>query len=365
MLKLPYENSKEWLKQRIAQLQESKANTEGYVENDETHYVRFGWFILIVGFGGFMLWASFAPLDKGVPATGTVIADGQRKVIQAPLAGVVEEILVRDGTVVKEGQVLARLNNLQATAQVTGADQAVSGLRSQVKALEISVANQEAQEKYLKEQLVGMQELAKEGYVARNRVLELQRTYHQVSAALAENRGNLARYRSQLNEQESRLAAFQFDLNNTEIKSPVDGSVVNLEVFTKGAVVQTGFKLMEVQPSNADLIIETRVPVHLIDKVHPGLKVETLFTAFNQRVTPKVPGVVLVVPDERSQDPRTGEPFYKVQVQVTEEGKKMLRDKKVRPGMPADVFIVTGERSMMSYLLKPLTDRMHFSFTEE
>lgn len=365
MLKLPYENSKAWLQQRIADLQESKANTEDYVEHDEKHYARIGWLILIVGFGGFMLWAAFAPLDKGVPATGTVIADGQRKIIQAPLAGVVEEILVRDGTLVKEGQVLARLNNLQATAQVTGADQAVAGLRSQVKALEISVANQEAQEKTLKEQLSNMQELAQEGFVPRNRLLELQRNYHQLSATLAENRGNLARYRSQLTEQESRLAAFRFDLNNTEIKSPVDGSVVNLEVFTKGAVVQTGFKLMEVQPSNADLVIETRVPVHLIDKVHPALRVEVLFPAFNQRSTPNIPGVVTVVPDERTQDQRTGEPFYKVQVQVTEQGKKMLRDNKVRPGMPAEVFIVTGERSFLSYLLKPLTDRMHFSFTEQ
>lgn len=365
MLKLPYENSKAWLQQRIADLQESKANTEDYVEHDEKHYARFGWLILIVGFGGFMLWAAFAPLDKGVPASGTVIADGQRKIIQAPLAGVVEEILVRDGSVVKAGEVLARLNNLQATAQVTGADQAVTGLRSQVKALEISVTNQEAQEKTLKEQLSNMQELAQEGFVPRNRVLELQRNYHQLSATLAENRGNLARYRSQLTEQESRLAAFRFDLNNTEIKSPVDGSVVNLEVFTKGAVVQTGFKLMEVQPSNADLVIETRVPVHLIDKVHPDLKVEIIFSAFNQRSTPNIPGVVTVVPDERTLDQRTGEPFYKVQVQVTEQGKKMLRDNKVRPGMPAEVFIVTGERSFLSYLLKPLTDRMHFTFTEE
>ena len=365
MLKLSYENSKAWLKNQMAQLQESKANSSEYEEKDERHYVIFGWLVLLLGFGGFILWATFAPLDKGVPAPGTVIADGQRKIIQAPLQGVIDEILVKDGTPVKAGEVLVRLNNLQATAQFTGAQQAVTGLQSQVQALEISVKNQEAQQKFLEEQLSGMQELAKEGYVARNRVLELQRNYHQVTAALAENRGNLARYRSQLTEQQSRMESLRFDLNNTEIKSPVDGSVVNLEVFTKGAVVQTGSKLMEVQPSNADLIVETRVPVHLIDKVHPGLKVETLFSAFNQRTTPKIPGVVTVVPDERSQDQRTGEPYFKVQVQITEEGKKMLQNNRVRPGMSADVFIVTGERSLMSYLLKPFTDRMHFTFIEE
>jgi protease secretion system membrane fusion protein len=74
---------------------------------------------------------------------------------------------------------------------------------------------------------------------------------------------------------------------------------------------------------------------------------------------------VIVLPDNRSQDPRTGEPYYKIQVAVTDEGKRKLRDNKVRPGMPAQVFIVTGERTMMSYLLKPITDRVKTSLHEE
>jgi protease secretion system membrane fusion protein len=207
--------------------------------------------------------------------------------------------------------------------------------------------------------------LAKEGYVARNRVLEVQRTYFQLSGSLAEDQGNLARYRTQLAEQESRLAAFEFDLRNTEVKSPVDGSVLNLEVFTKGAVTQMGMKLMEVEPTNAALIVDAQVPVHLIDKVYVNLPVELLFSAFNQRSTPNIPGKVIVVSSNRTQDPRTGEPFYKIQVEVTEEGKRKLRDNKVRPGMPVEVFIITGERTMMSYLIKPLTDRIKTSLNEE
>jgi protease secretion system membrane fusion protein len=120
-----------------------------------------------------------------------------------------------------------------------------------------------------------------------------------------------------------------------------------------------------VEPKDAALIVEARVPVHLIDKVHVDLPVELLFPAFNQRSTPNIPGKVIVVPNNRTQDPRTGEPYYKIQVEVTDAGKRKLRDNKVRPGMPAQVFIVTGERTMMSYLLKPITDRVHTSLREE
>lgn len=365
MLKLPYENSKAWLRNQIAQMQEARANEADYVEHDERHYARVGWIVLLVGFGGFMIWALFAPLDKGVPAQGTVITDGQRKTIQAPLNGVIEEILVKDGDQVKAGQLLARLNNLQASAQATGAQQAVLGLRAQVAGLKDSIGNKELQVKFLKQQLNDMEELARDGYVARNRVLELQRNYLQISGSLSEDRGNLVRYQSQLTEQEGRLKAFEFDLNNTEIKSPVDGSIVNLEVFTKGAIVQPGSRLMEVAPSEGALIVEAKVPVYLIDKVHLNLPVEILFPAFNQRSTPNIPGMVTVVPNDRTQDPRTGEAYYKIQVQVTEKGMRKLHDNKVRPGMPAEVFVVTGERTMMTYLLKPITDRMHGSLREE
>jgi len=365
MLKLPYENSKTWLKERMTALEEVRDRSAVQEEYDEKNYARLGWIVLIVGFGGFMAWAMLAPLDKGVPASGNVIADGQRKTIQSPFSGVVDEILVKDGESVTAGQVLIKYNNLQATAQANGARQAVLGLKAQVRGVEDSIANKQQQLVAMKEQLENVEVLAKEGYVARNRVLEVQRTYFQLNGSIAEDQGNLARYRTQLAEQESRLAAFEFDLRNTEVKSPVNGSVLNLDVFTKGAVTQMGMKLMEVEPTNAALVVEAQVPVHLIDKVYVDLPVELLFSAFNQRSTPNIPGKVIVVSSNRSQDPRTGEPFFKIQVEVTEEGKRKLRDNKVRPGMPVEVFIITGERTMMSYLIKPITDRIKTSLHEE
>lgn len=340
-------------------------NTEVDESRDEKYYARLGWLILIFGFGTFMVWATFAPLDKGASASGTVIVSGQRKTIQSANNGVIDSILVKDGDHVEAGQVLIKLNDLQTSAMTVGARENIVGLEAQVKGLEISTENQKLQLKYLKEQIAGMRDLVAEGYVAKNRLLELERTNAQVAGNLAENQGNLERYRRQLAELKSKLNAFEFDLQNAEIKAPVAGSVLNLEVFTKGAVVQAGAKLLEIAPDNQPLMIEAMVPVTLIDKVHLELPVQIMFPALNQRSTPNIPGKVVMVSADRSIDKQTGAPYYKIQAEVTEKGMKLLRQNVIRAGMPAEVFIVTGERTMMNYLLRPILDRAHTSMREE
>lgn len=365
MLKNIILSVKSWFTEKLGKQKDVEVGNEGLEIHDETHYARLGWLVLAVGFGGFMLWAIFAPLDKGVAAQGTVITDGQRKVVQPAVNGVIEEILVKDGDQVAAGQLLIRLNDLQVNAQAEGTREAIAGVKGQIAGLEISVKSQQEQLKFLKEQLSSMRELAKEGYVARNRVLDLERTYAQISGSMAENQGNLERYRHQLGELEKKLPAYDFDLENATIESPVDGSVVNLQVFTKGQVVQTGTKLMEISPVNQELIIEARVPVILIDKVHVGLPVEMIFAAFNQRTTPRIPGEVSVVSADRTTDERTGEIYYKIQARVTDKGVKLLKEHQVRPGMPVEVFVITGERTMMNYLLRPIIDRMRTSLGEE
>ena len=361
----------EKLKQRLLHLfstPEGERSGERTPLKDESHYVRFGWYAIFFGFFGFVIWASLAPLDKGVVAVGTVITDGQNKIIEPTLNGVIEEILVRDGDMVKEGQLLVRLNPLQASAQASAVKEQMNGLKSQIAGLELSIGNQHLQVKYLTEQLTGMRDLAKDGYVAKNRVLELERTNAQIQGSLAENMGNLDRNRKQLAELEQKMPAVQFDLDNTTIESPVDGSVINLAVFTKGQYVPAGAKLMEIVPTNRPLIVEAKVPVNLIDKVHVGLNVEMQFTAFNQRTTPRIPAKLIVVSADKTteQSPQAADPiYYKVQAQVTEKGLKLLQDHEVRPGMPVDVFIITGERTLMNYLFKPLSDRARGALIEE
>lgn len=430
------------------------------VNTDARAFSRLGWLIVLIGVGGFLLWALFAPLDKGVPLSGTVAKESNRKAIQHQTGGTVKEILVKDGDVVKAGQVLVRMNGIVAKSsyettyaqyltalasqarlladrsgqktikfpaeieehkneprvmelitlqnqllmsrqmslqnELGSVDENIAGLKEQIKSLEESRDSKKAQMGFLKEQLDGMRDLAKEGYVARNRLLDLERTYAQLSGAMSEDIGSIGRARRQVMEMQlrraqrmqdyqkevgtqlsdvekeaqalgARMEGLKYEVDNVEVKSPVDGTVTSLAVFTQGGVVQPGFKMMEVVPTDDPLIVEGQLAVNLIDRVHPGLKTELIFSAFNVNKTPHIQGEVEEVAADRTVDERTGNPYYKVRVRVTPEGQKKIAEHhmNVRPGMPAELFVKTGERTMMNYLFKPIFDRAHSALSEE
>ena len=428
------------------------------IDTDLTKYIRLGWWIVIGGLGSFIVWASLAPLDKGVPLTGTVAVATSKKAIQHETGGTVEAILVKEADVVKAGDVLVRMNNVQAGAdaetarvqyiaartmqarleaerdgkksvalpkefanekmdervleniklqkqisssrqaainsELSAIDENIAGLVSQMQGLEESVASKREQKALINEQLVGMRDLAKEGYMATNRVLETEQTLAGINADISADMGNIGRanrqvaelklqkiqrnqeyqkeVRTQLSDAQKQADALQNQLKgldrnvqNIEIKAPVAGTVVGLSVFTKGAVVAPGFTLMDIVPVEDSLVVEGQLPVHLVDKVYPGLPVNLIFTAFNQNKTPHIPGEVVNVSADRFIEEQTGQPYYKVTSKVAPEGVKMIVNLKIRPGMPVDMFVKTGERTMMNYLLRPILDHLKLSMSEE
>jgi protease secretion system membrane fusion protein len=334
-------------------------------DKDERYFSWLGWQVLIWGMGALLLWAIFAPLEKGVSASGFVITDSNRQSIQPAFAGIVEDIYVKEGQQVKAGEVLMKLNPTNAIAQKNSTQEVIGGLDAQSKGLEQSIVQKKQQSALLEKQLIGLRELVAEGYMARNKVFDLERQQLQLKGAILEDEGNLVRLKRQISEQKEKLSPFEMDLANTELKSPVNGQVVNMTVFTKGGVVSPGQKIMEVIPSNEALIVEGQLPVHLVDKVHVDLPVEMMFTAFNANRTPHIPGTLISVGADRIVDEKTGQPYYKIQAVTTLKGAKMLKDYKVRPGMPVELFVKTGEQSMMTYLLKPVFDRTHSALREE
>lgn len=434
------------------------ADSSHRVETDETFYTRMGWWVVLAGFGGFILWASFAPLEKGIPVSGTVTVSSHLQAVQHQTGGTVDSILVKEGDHVKTGQVLVRMNDIQIKAQaeitrtqlyaaravearllaerdgaheiyfpdellalrndlrvenniliqsqlfsarkmalkheIAALDESITGLKMQLRGLESSTSSKNHQSKILQEQLENLRELASDGFVPRNRVLDTERTYTQVQGEISSDTGNIGRIRSQISELEqrrihrqqeyqkevrqqlsdiqreadalgSRLEGQNFELSNIEVKAPVDGIVVGLNVFTQGGVIGPGFKLMNIVPSDDTLVITGQVPVHLIDKVHIDLPVDLIFSALNQKKTPNIPGTIAHVSADRLIDERNGFPYYNVKAKVTPAGMKKLADEQIRAGMPVEIFIKTGERSLMSYLFKPILDRVHSSLSEE
>ncbi|WP_372822308.1 HlyD family type I secretion periplasmic adaptor subunit [Pseudomonas parafulva] len=427
------------------------------VTSDARFYVRLGWLLTLLGFGGFMAWASLAPLDQGVAVQGTVVVSGKRKAVQSMAAGVVSRILVSEGQVVRQGEPLFRLDRTQVQADVEalqaqyrmtqaslarwrgerdnagqvqfpaelmdesdaqlglvvegqrqlfdsrrqalareqGAVSAsIEGSQAQLAGMRRARGDLQAQADSLREQLDNLRPLAGEGYIPRNRVLEYQRQLSQVQRDLAQNAGDSARLeqgivearlnlqqrreeyqkevRTQLAEAqvkaatlEQQLNSARFELRHSEILAPADGIAVNLGVHTEGAVVRAGDTLLEIVPQGTALEVEGRLPVNLVDKVAPQLPVDILFTAFNQNSTPRVTGEVALISADQLIDERSGQPYYVLRSTVSEEALARLQGLSIRPGMPAELFVRTGERSLLNYLFKPLLDRAGSALTEQ
>ena len=390
--------------------------------------------------------------------SGKVMVSGHRKVVQHPSGGIVERIDVRDGDKVAAGQVLIRLketpllgqaqslrsqfygslasearlnaerdgvasvsfpteltalasepevaSNLALQRQLfdsrrqallldqQGIDESIAGAEAQLRGVRDSQASKVLQRTALAEQLQGLRELAREGYIPRNRLLDSERVYAQVLGSISEDYGRIGQLQRQVLEMRlkirqlaeeyqkevrtqladtrvrtedlrNRLASAEFELANSQLRAPVAGIVVGLDVFTEGGVIKPGQALMEIVPQGEPLLVEARVPVELADKVHAGLPVELMFSAFSQSTTPRVAGEVMLVSADRQVDERTDEPFYTLRAQVTEAGMAQLAGLQIRPGMPVEAFVRTGERSMLNYLFKPLLDRTHMALVEE
>ncbi|TWI66081.1 HlyD family secretion protein/protease secretion system membrane fusion protein/epimerase transport system membrane fusion protein [Desulfobotulus alkaliphilus] len=245
------------------------------------------------------------------------------------------------------------------------------------------------------EELEDLRPLADAGHYPRNRLLSLERALEEVNTRHAEDLSLVSRTEGQIAELKLRLLKLEQDflqdvenriseaqsrlsslknqyaaaldmLHRTEIFSPEDGMVLAMSVHTIGGVISPGQKIMEIVPSDASLIIEARIQPRDIDRVHGNMKADLRFSAFDTRNTPVLEGDVVAVSADRLIDERTGYPYYLARVTVPlEELERLGRDKELLPGMPAEVVIKTGERTLMQYLIDPFRERLFVSFKEE
>jgi protease secretion system membrane fusion protein len=428
------------------------------VDMDESRPLRWGMWTLAFGFGGFLLWAGLAPLDAGVNAPGTVVVASRTKTIQHQFGGTVERILVDEGAKVKKGQLLIQLNSTDARSQLNivkaqfisakamegrllaeragaakvtydpsldafGDDpnvkaaealqnqlfttrranlkseigmlqEQVAGLSEQLKGFQSLLASRQSQSKWMKDELSGIRDLAKDGYVPKNRMFQLERSAADIDGSLADTVARIGQARNSISETKLRIlstqqqyqkevetqlaedmkeaqAAFDrvkaltYQVNSMDIRSPIDGVVNGLAIHTVGGVIQPGFHIMDIVPENEPLIVEARVSTDKVNKIAVGKEVDINFPALDRRTTPSIPGTVMTISADSQVEQRTGVAFYLAQVKVTKEGMKLIGKQQIMAGMPAALVIKTGERSLLSYLIKPLYDSVKSAFTED
>ena len=292
-------------------------------------------------------------------------------------------------------QQLIQARRAALAADLQGIEENSQGLKEQLGSYQNILVQRRSQLALLTEELTNTRGMVKEGYAPRNRQLELERMVAESNAAIADLLGNslrvsrqiaelnqrsLARKQEYRKEVETQLAgvtrevqsdaekfvAVSADLDRMEIKAPASGQVVGLSVQTVGAVLQPGQKLLDVVPDSQTLLLEAHIPPHLIDKVQAGLSTDVRFNAFAHSPQLVVEGKVLSVSGDLLSDPAQPQfSYFLARVQVTPEGMKTLGKRQMQPGMPAEIVIKTGERSMLTYLLHPLVKRMASSMKEE
>lgn len=189
----------------------------------------------------------------------------------------------------------------------------------------------------------------------------------QVKQEFVERAGNELRdIRDQLNETSERADVARDVLDRTVIRAPVYGMLQNIRVHTIGGVIRPAEPVLDIIPLDDDLIVSAKIRPIDIDSVHVGLDAEVRFSSFSARTTPAIFGKVTVLSQDVIEPTQANqEPYYQARIQVDTKTIPLDLRGRLLPGMPADVIIATGERTLVQYLIKPLTDTFHKSMKEK
>jgi len=274
----------------------------------------------------------------------------------------------------------------QLREKIAQFDEEITGLESQQKA-------KETQATLILSELEDLKGLRAQGLVPVSRILSLQREAAklegergQLVAQIARIRGRITEtnlqilqidqeartkildemrdVQTQLSELVEKRVAAEAQLHRITIVSPQSGYVHQLNVHTVGGVISPGQDLMHIVPQGERLVVEASVEPRDIDQVTVGQPAVARFSAFDQRSTPEIKGAVTRVAADLMQDKNTGRQFYTIRIEFDETQHARLGDNVLVPGMPADVFIATGARTPLNYLLRPFTDQIERAFRE-
>jgi len=292
--------------------------------------------VIAVFFGGFVTWSAVAPLATAAIAPGNVMVDTSRKTVQHLEGGIVAQILVREGERVDAGEPLIELDRSRSEARL-------SYLRGQLEA-------DEEQIELLDIEIVEIGDLLERGLARKSRVLELQR--HK-----AEVEGHRNQVLAAIDDTEDLL-------QRSVIRAGIDGTVVNLAVHTAGGVISPREPLMEIVPRDDPLVIEARIDPLDIDVVHNGQAAKIRMVPFNRRSTMPIDGTVFSISADRMTDEFSGMPYYLARIAVDGDPSEALGGGALYPGMPAEVRILTGERTLLGMLFDPLLRSFRRAFRE-
>ena len=274
----------------------------------------------------------------------------------------------------------------QLRERITQLNDEIAGLTAQEKAKDQESA-------LVDKELAGVRQLYEQRLVQLSRLTTLERDAARLNGERAQYRAAMAQAKGKITETELQIIQVDKDmvsevskdlreandkigelierkvtaedqLRRVDIRAPQDGIVEQSNVHTVGGVITAGDTLMLIVPQTDDLQVEAKVNPQDIDKLQVGQQTLLRLSAFNQRTTPELNGVVSRVSPDVNTDQRTGQSYYTIRVSMPPEEIARLGEVKLIPGMPVEAFVQTGERTLLSYLMKPLSDQFMRAFRE-
>ncbi len=369
-------------------------------------------YLIIGGMALLLAWASVAEIDQVTRAPAQIIAAERTQIIQSPESGVVTQIHVKEGEQVRTGQLLVTLEKERAQAAVADSSAKVAALRITVARLQAEVYGKPLQfapelqqyPEYIRNQtdlynkrqtaykedirsLENILRLARSeldinaklvatGDVSRSEILRLQRSVADIEAQIANKRNKyfqdaqaeMTKAQEDLNTQSEQLRDRSQLLEHTELVAPTDGMVNNIRMTTLGAVVRPGDVVLEISPTGGDLIAEAKVSSADIAFIQVGQSASVKLDAYDSSIFGAMRGQVSYVsPDVLTEETRQGpHSYYRVRILIKEtefKGKKAGQIH-LRPGLSASVDIKAMDRTVLSYLTKPITKTLTQSMGE-
>jgi adhesin transport system membrane fusion protein len=369
-------------------------------------------YTMIAGLLALVGWSAVAEIDQVTRAPATLIAAARTQMVQSPESGVVTQIHVREGEAVKTGQLLVTLEKERAQAAVADSSAKVAALRITVTRLQAEVYNKPLRfdpellkyPEYIRNQtdlynkrqtayrddiqsLQNILELSRaelkinaqllaSGDVSRAEVLRLQRGVADIEAQISNKRNKyfqdaqaeMTKAQEELSTQTEALRDRSQLLEHTELMAPSDGVVNNIRATTRGAVVRPGDVVLELFPTGGDLIAEAKISPADIAFVQPGQSASVKLDAYDSSIFGAIKGQVSYIsPDVLTEETKQGpNSYYRVHILIKENEFKGDKGRQIelRPGLSASVDIKAMNRTVLSYLTKPITKTLTQSMGE-
>lgn len=270
----------------------------------------------------------------------------------------------------------------------------IAQLEEQMRGMESVILSKRALVSSFGEEIKDLSELLAEGFVDKQRLREQERSLFRLKAEIADHESLIARSKVEIGETELRILQLNKDtemevtnqladvqtriheyrekviaardkLERTVIRAPEAGMVLGMQVHTIGGVVRSAAPILEIVPGTHELVVEAQISPIDIDRVAVGKLADIRFSAFKSSTTPVIEGRLIHVSADRLVNPDTGHPYYLGRLELTEKGRADLGGLQLVPGMPAEVLINTGARTLLAYLVQPASDAFARSLIED